>query len=98
MTTLTQPEFSKYLNSTFCLSDIEPRLELVLVEVSPLRRPAGQETFSLLFRGPKDQFLPQGTNLFRHDQMGEFEMFSTPIKEDANYYYYEAIFNRIAES
>jgi hypothetical protein len=97
MATLEQPEFTKQLNTSFRLPHTEPPTELLLVEVSPLRRLPGQETFSLVLRGPKDQFLPQGTNYFEHDQMGAFEMFSTPIKEDADYFYYEAVFNRISK-
>jgi len=43
------------------------------------------------------QFLDQGVRPFKHEQMGEFEMFIVPIQQDANGFYYEAVFNRIRE-
>jgi hypothetical protein len=30
-----------------------------------------------------------------HDQIGEFELFIVPIKQDDRGFYYEAIFNRL---
>ena len=95
MDTFERSEFAKRLNTVFRLTQVDPPLDLKLVEVSELFTPPGQESFSLTFSGPRKQLLPQGTNLFRHEQMGEFQIFTTPIREDANAYYYEAIFNRV---
>ena len=40
-------------------------------------------------------FLDQGVRDFSHDQMGQFELFIVPIRQDAQGFYYEAVFNRI---
>jgi hypothetical protein len=42
-------------------------------------------------------FLDQGTRFFKHDQMGEFEIFIVPMRQDEQGFYYEAIFNRVHE-
>lgn len=95
MATLERHEFAKHLNSTFRLPEKQPRLDLQLIEVSDLKQLQGHESFWLLFQGPKDNFLPQGTHQFHHDVMGEFEMFIVPIREDGTGFHYQAIFNRI---
>ena len=95
MTQLEQNEFKKHLNTTFRVEQNEASLELQLIEVSDLRRLPGQENFWVVFKGPKDRFLPQGTNEFHHEVMGDFEMFTVPIREDGKGFYYEAIFNRL---
>jgi hypothetical protein len=68
---------------------------LDLIEVSELKVYPQQEEFTLTFRGPLNAFLDQGVRPFKHDQMGEFELFIVAIKQDAEGFYYEAVFNRI---
>jgi hypothetical protein len=68
-----------------------------LFDVSELKQYPRQEEFTLTFRGPADAFLGQGPRLFRHEQMGECELFIVPIRQDEHGYYYEAVFNRIRE-
>lgn len=53
------------------------------------------ETFSLVFLGPREQFIPQGTYPFGHDAMGKFPMFITPIESTPAGIKYEAVFNRL---
>jgi len=54
------------------------------------------ESFSLLFRGPGDCLLPQGSHRFSHAEIGHFEMFITPVvSRDPDHITYEAIFNRL---
>jgi hypothetical protein len=95
---LTHEAFSKNANTKFQVQvDENTPVELELTEISELKLYPSQEEFSLLFRGPLEAFLDQGVRYFKHDQMGEFELFIVPINKDAQGYYYEAIFNRIRE-
>ena len=57
-------------------------VELDLTEVSDVKLYPHQEEFAIVFRGPLDKFLGQGLRSFSHDQMGQFEMFLVPIKQD----------------
>ena len=95
---LTHEAFSQNANSKFQAQlDENTPVELELVEVTELKVYPRQEEFTLTFRGPLNQFLDQGVRPFRHDQMGEFELFIVPVKQDAEGFYYEAVFNRIRE-
>lgn len=95
---LTHEAFSQNANSKFQVQlDENAPVELELVEVTELKVYPRQEEFTLTFRGPLNQFLDQGVRPFSHDQMGEFELFIVPVKQDAEGFYYEAVFNRIRE-
>ena len=95
---LTQAEFSKHANTKFQVQSGEnTQVELELITVSELKVYPQQEEFTLEFRGPSDMFLGQGVRNFKHDQMGEFELFIVPIKQDAQGFYYEAIFNNLRQ-
>jgi hypothetical protein len=95
---LTHEEFSKYANTKFQVQlDQHPPVELDLVEVSELKVHPQQEEFTIVFRGPLEVFLNQGVRLLKHDQMGDCELFIVPVKQDAEGFYYEAVFNRIRE-
>lgn len=96
---LTHEEFSKYANTKFKAQvDENTHVELDLIAVSEIKLYPQQEEFTLEFRGPLDMFLDQGVRDFTHDQMGQFELFIVPIKQDQQGFYYEAIFNRIRKS
>lgn len=96
---LTHEEFSKNANTKFKVRfDENTHVELDLIAVSELKLYPQQEEFTLEFRGPLNAFLDQGVRDFSHDQMGQFELFIVPIKQDAEGFYYEAIFNRIRQS
>ncbi len=97
MANLERDEFAQHLNTTFHLSQTNPPLGLQLIEVSEIKRAPGLERFWLVFSGPKELFLPQGTHQFHHENLSDFEMFTVPIREDENGYYYEVIFNRFVE-
>jgi len=93
---LTHEEFSKHANTKFQVQlDQHPPVELDLVEVSELKIYPQQEEFAVEFRGPLDKFLAQGPHNFSHEEMGQFELFIVPIKQDEQGFYYEAIFNRL---
>lgn len=78
------------------------QLELTKVQTpqpskaSSIRRAdAGNEKFSLTFRGSLDQPLEQNTYMFAHNAIGCFSIFIVPIVvNDQEYCYYEAVFNR----
>lgn len=95
---LTHEEFSKHPNTKFQVEvDENTRVELELIAISELKLYPQQEEFTLEFRGPVDVFLGQGIRNFTHDQMGQFELFIVPVKQDEQGFYYEVIFNRIRE-
>ena len=95
---LTHEEFSKAKNTKFKVEfDENTQVELELIAVSEIKLYPQQEEFSIEFRGPSEMFLGQGPHNFSHDQMGQFELFIVPIKQDAEGFYYEAIFNRLRQ-
>lgn len=92
---LTHDAFTQNLNTKFHVSaDDSSELDLELAEVSELKLVKTQEQFAVIFRGPLDQFMVQGTRSFDHATLGQFELFIVPVKQDEQGYYYEAIFNR----
>ena len=95
---LTHQAFAQNANTKFRVQAGENTpVELELIEVTELKLYPRQEECTLTFRGPLGLFLGQGVRPFTHDQMGEFELFIVPIKQDADGFYYEAVFNRIRE-
>ena len=91
---LTHEEFSKHANNKFQVqADENTQVDLQLISISVLKLYPQQLEFTLEFRGPSDMFLGQGVRDFKHDQMGQFELFIVPVKQDAQGFYYEAIFN-----
>ena len=58
------------------------------------RGPEGQERlqFSLVFRGPVEPALPQGTFRVSHEELGDLELFLVPIGRDDGGVRYEAAF------
>jgi hypothetical protein len=96
-TNLTHDEFSKHVGTQFKIALAESELSLTLVEVKAYmpgeNEQDGMERFSVFFDGPGGLLLPQQTYLLRHEQMGEFDIFLTPISGDANRTRYEAVFN-----
>jgi len=71
-------------------------LELTLIEVAdPFPAPAGQarRPFSLVYRGPLRRFLPQGLYPLAHPGLGTLEIFIVPVRQDADGFIYQAVFN-----
>ena len=96
---LTHEAFAQQAGSKFQVQvDETTRVELELTEVSEAKLYPRQEEFAIVFRGPSDAYLGQGLRLFSHDQIGQFELFIVPIRQDDKGFYYEAVFNRIRES
>lgn len=97
-TALTHDAFAQQVNSKFQVEvDENIAVELELVHVSELKLYPQQEEFVVVFRGPSDMFLDQGGRNFKHDKMGQFELFIVPVQQDAQGIYYEAIFNRLRD-
>lgn len=95
---LTHEEFTKHANTRFQVQgDENAPVELELTAVSEIKLYPQQEEFSVQFRGPLNMFLGQGARDFTHEQMGQFELFIVPIRQDEQGFYYEAIFNRLRD-
>ena len=71
------------------------RLNLQLDHVDDQGQSKQLEQFSLIFRGPQGQSLPQGTYQFEHRQLGHFSLFLVPTGEPENNIYYQAAFTRL---
>lgn len=95
--------FQRALNTRFRISATAvPSVEATLVEVAE-GRPSSQtrsepahppyESFSLIFAGPRQQFLPQGTYTFESEQLGRFDLFIVPVGQTSSSIDYQAIFN-----
>jgi hypothetical protein len=92
---MTHSSFAPHLNSKFQVSNAEEEtIEVELVETFELTDAPTQERFSLIFRGALDLILNQGTYRFKHEQLGELELFIVPIRQDTEGRFYEAAFNR----
>jgi hypothetical protein len=55
------------------------------------------ESFSLVFQGPSNRALLQGTYRFEHSSLGQFDLFIVPVARGANAWEYEAVFNRLVK-
>lgn len=95
---LTHEAFTQHAGNKFQVQvDENTGVELELADVSELKLYPQQEEFTLVFRGPSDAFLDQGARMFTHEQMGQFELFIVPVRQDEQGFYYEAVFNRLRE-
>jgi hypothetical protein len=96
---LTHATFADCLGSKFRLHHGGPApLDVDLVAVTPLGdkdrpRPAKREPFSLLFRGPRDFYLPQRIYQLEHPTLGALEIFLVPVGPDDAGMRFEAVFN-----
>jgi len=100
MTDLTLPTFTSALNTKFRLQVTpEDTMDVELIEaVDELEgkgAPPGRESFSLMFRGEHPIPLDQRIYSLEHDDMGTFDIFLVPVKQDDKGIYYQAIFNRL---
>jgi hypothetical protein len=92
---LTFDTFAQKLNTQF---QVENRAAAIvtmeLVEASELPASPRYEAFSIVFCGPAEAFLAQGTYRFQHNNIGAFDLFIVPIRQDQHGFYYEVVFNR----
>ena len=92
---LTLSDFEPYLGKRFLVHvNDQVSIELELVEIKDMGTDL-METFSLLFRGPRDRVFFQNTYRVTQPDMGEFNLFLGPVDiKRTNDIYYEAVFNR----
>ena len=89
--------FQAHAGTTFHVAAGGDRIPLRLDEVEEGQSNARIIRFSLLFHGPPDRALPQGTYLFHHDALGAMMLFIVPvIGSNAERIVYEACFSRPA--
>ena len=95
---LKKSSFDPHLNTKFEVNtEIEGMVEVELVDVADHNR-ENMESFSLLFKGPKDKFFDQRLYKVKHAKMGELDLFLVPVvseKQDA--FYYESVFSRLLD-
>jgi hypothetical protein len=96
---LTLADFSPHLNRRFPLRLAEGGgLDLELIEAKALKAhgsPRAREPFSLIFRGPRERQLEQGTYDFGHPTLGGVSLFIVPLgpEGDPDGTHYQALFN-----
>jgi hypothetical protein len=91
----TSDTFAGRVGETFRVTTPDGRsfdTTLVEAEVCGPARSRFRVPFSLLFRGPLDVLVPQGTYRIEHDELGHFELFIVPVGPDDEGMCYEAIF------
>ena len=95
MDMLNQSDYAENLNTMFRVAEPGEPSEIQLTTVNELKINGEQESFSLIFHGGKDRFLPQGLYDLEHDSLGNSGIFLVPVGEQENGYLYEAVFNRM---
>ena len=104
LNSLTEEIFSRYLNTRFQVhmsSGTAISLELIKVtgwqptSAAKSANVLDLDCFSALFRGPRRRALASGTYRFAHDQMGDFDLFMTPVNDHTKEQLYEVVFNRL---
>jgi hypothetical protein len=70
-------------------------ITLALTEVSDLKKSPRQERFALVFRGPLEVPLGQGSYVVELAEIGAFDLFLVPVGMDEQGFSYEAVFNRL---
>jgi hypothetical protein len=97
---LTYADFAGRVGETFDVTSAgDAPIRLELVEATEGTQVGGtgpdgeqRRQFSLVFRGPFDRTLPQGTQSLHHDAIGALALFLVPIGPDATGMRYEAVF------
>lgn len=90
---LKSATFAENLHSFFRV-EIPDGQDLELTEVTELSTPQ-IEQFSILFAGPANPWLPQGTYALTHAAMGQLELFLVPLGPRDGRMIYQAIFCRL---
>jgi hypothetical protein len=96
METLHLDSFSEHVNTKFRINtDTSTVIEMELIEATDEETTPKQERFSLIFRGPEQPYLPQGTYRIEHDKMETLNLFLVPIGKEDDCFHYQAVFNRV---
>jgi hypothetical protein len=93
---LTLDTFTRQLDTEFRIESDTARVPVKLIEAtaSTPDTALAQDCFSVVFHGPADRPLEQGTYPLEHTALGRFDLFVVPVGHDEQGYYYEAVFNR----
>jgi hypothetical protein len=92
---LKKSMFVPELNSKFRMQvEDGDALNVELIEVSDVGK-GGEDQFVLLFQGPAEPVLPQGTCRFQQDRIGRFALFVVPVGRNEAGILYESIINRM---
>lgn len=99
---LNLESFKHQLNTRFTFQTDDGVVQTVLVEAKDLLtgKPGHEvirDCFSVLFQGPANRPMAQGTYATRHGKLGAFDLFIVPVREDGGYLYYEAVFNHLRD-
>jgi hypothetical protein len=93
---LTSADFAPYLEQIFRIHlDQGEVLPVELITVTELGvKPASEmrQPYSIIFRGPRNVYLPQRIYTVEHDKLGTLELFLVPIGPDAVGMCFEAVF------
>lgn len=88
--------FSEHVNTKFRINGNDSTfVDIELIEAADEESTPKQERFSLIFSGPLQPFLPQGTYKIEHDRMGTLDLFLVPIAKQEDGFHYQAAFNRL---
>jgi len=94
--TFTAETFKPHLNENFIV-EFAPygKQELELISIDD-RSNKFSETFSLIFSGSPSKLLPQQIHHFTHLNLGEMQLFITPVQTSTpKTIHYQAVFNRL---
>ncbi|MDX8533539.1 hypothetical protein RFM41_19640 [Mesorhizobium sp. VK25A] len=90
---ISATDFDQSVGQTFI---VETNGKMVALELSAVKRiarsPRDGGGFSLLFKGPPEMLLPQGTYRFVGSELAQ-DIFIVPVSSDQTGYTYEAVFN-----
>lgn len=103
MDQLTYSSFSDIIGENFLVQiDSADTMRAELIEATDHtaaaanKKAARQDCFSILFRGPLERPLDQGTYTFNHRRFGDIALFIVPVGMDDKGRHYEAVVNRLS--
>jgi hypothetical protein len=79
---LTRSRFMPALGTTFTVTDGAGAIEVVLAGIDdlfPVLRAKDEDRFALMFEAPRAQPLPEGIRTFRHPDLGDVDLFVSPV-------------------
>ena len=94
---LPKAAFAEAVGSSFRARVGPDAIELELASLRDGIESSVVEQFTLVFRGPLDAPLRQGTYALDNARIGEIPLFLVPVGRDERGYEYEAVFNRFVD-